>query len=546
MSEDTPNAPGSRVQDGADADANQAGRIEGGIDAIVIGAGVDGLTAAAYLGKAGLRTVLVSAGVEIGGAIAAREVASGVEVVDGEHLVTLLDPQVIAELDLYRHGLDYAARRLDTTYFFDGGDALRLDGDLAQAAYLSLDEDNERDALHRFMNELLEAAVYLRPAFRPAVFSSGDPHYARALEKALGHAPLALSARIRQYLFSSVRDIVEDRFTDGPLRQLLYAEGAFRSGAAPHEAFSFMSIVRRLSGEAAGLQGASAYPSGGAVAVVSALRRAAQAAKVDVRAATPVSSILIEGDRVAGVMLKDGGQLRAPLLVASNSAAEVFLELIGGASIDIELQRVLSAQRAEISSARLHLVLKGVAQDDATKENLLRRLFYAPNVESVTSAFMEARAGRVPEKLIIEALFPSALDDHSGVGAGSENRQVMSVLAHPVPFDARPDDARREAIKQAILTNIENFASGLSERIEVADLRLPDDDARASGSSAEAFAAKPDMMRQWALTSTVAASGQIGGLYCCGPEAQIGAGISCASARASAKAALRAYKKGVL
>ena len=107
------------VKDIADpeGETQRAGRIEGGIDALVIGAGVDGLAAAAYLGKAGLHTVLVGAGKEIGGRIAEREIAPGVNGVDGEHLVTMLDPDVIAELDLYRHGLSFAARRLDTTYF---------------------------------------------------------------------------------------------------------------------------------------------------------------------------------------------------------------------------------------------------------------------------------------------------------------------------------------------------------------------------------------------------------------------------------------------
>ncbi|MEZ5894337.1 MAG: NAD(P)-binding protein, partial [Parvularculaceae bacterium] len=105
-----------------ETEKSQGGRIEGGIDAIVIGAGADGLAASAYLGKAGLKTILVSAGAEIGGRIAQREIAPGVFGVDGEHLVTVLDPEVIADLDLYRHGLEFAARRLDTTYFFESGE----------------------------------------------------------------------------------------------------------------------------------------------------------------------------------------------------------------------------------------------------------------------------------------------------------------------------------------------------------------------------------------------------------------------------------------
>ena len=140
-------------------DNKSAHRIEGGMDAVIIGAGADGLAASAYLGKAGLRTVLVAAGPEIGGRIGAREIAPGVTGVDGEHLITVLDPEVIAELDLYRYGVEFAARRLDTTYFFENGSVLRFDGDLTQAALLNLDDDSDREALEAFMGDVLETAA---------------------------------------------------------------------------------------------------------------------------------------------------------------------------------------------------------------------------------------------------------------------------------------------------------------------------------------------------------------------------------------------------
>lgn len=515
-------------------------RIEGGIDAIVIGAGADGLAAAAYLGKAGLHTVLAGAGPEIGGRIAAREIAHGVEGIDGEHLITVLDPHVIADLDLYRHGLEFAARRLDTTYFFEEGDVLRFDGDLSRAALMSLEDDGDREALEAFMNDVLEIAGFLRPTFKPSVFPGGDPHHQRALEKALGQVSPEIAARMRTYLGASADDVLREKFGDSPLRTLLLAEASFRSAAPPNEPFSFMGLIRRYAGEAAGLQGAAAYPKGGALSVVTALRRAAQGAKVDVRAGAPVKSILIEGDRVAGVALQDGGQIRAPIVVAAIDARQVFFDMIGPAGIDIGLQRVLTGLRPEITSARMQIILKGVAQDEATQKNMMRRLVYAPPPEALVSAFIDARAGRVPERLIVEAVFPTALDE----GAALDKRQVMSVMAHPLPFDAAPESSRREAIRSAILDSIEMFAAGFSGRIEADDLRLACDEALAARASIGAFAARPNILQQWAISAALTGAGEINGLFFCGPEAQIGAGLSCASGRAAAKAALRAYKRG--
>ncbi len=528
------------MNDAAEAarNAKSAQRIEGGIDAIVIGAGVDGLAAAAYLGKAGLRTVLAGAGPEIGGRIAPRAIAPGVDGVDGEHLVTMLDPDVIAELDLYRHGIVFAARRMDTTYFFESGGVLRFDGDLTQAAQMSLDDDSDRETLQAFMGDVLETAAFLRPAFS-GTGAAGD-NTQRALEKALGQASPEMAARIQKYLYATADDVLSAKFGDGPLRALLLAETSFRSAAAPFEPFSFMSLLRRYAGEAAGLQGAAAYPKGGALSVVTALRRAAQAAKVDVRAATPINSILIEGDRVAGVSMADGGQLRAPIVIAAIDAQQTYQTMIGAGLIDIELNRMLTARKPVIASARMQIILKGVAQDDATRKNMMRRLVYAPAREALNKAFIDARAGRTPERLIVEAVFPTALDE----GAALDKRQVMSVIAHPLPFDENPDAAQREAMRSAILDSIEMFAAGFSGRIEAEDLRLAADEASAARASPGAYAAKPDILQQWALAAAVTGAGGVSGLYFCGPEAQIGAGLSCAAGRAAAKAALRAYRKG--
>lgn len=522
-------------------DENKGGhRIEGGIDAVVIGAGADGLAASAYLGKAGLRTVLVGAGPEIGGRIAAREIAPGVQGVDGEHLITILDPDVIAELDLYRHGVEFAARRLDTTYFFESGEVLRFDGDLTQAALLNLEDDSDREALEAFMGDVLETAAFLRPAFAGGGYAGPGGNHQRQLEKAVNQAPPEMAARVQRYLYATAEDVLRARFDDEQLRTLLLAEASFRSASPPHEPFSFMSLLRRYAGEAAGLQGAAAYPKGGTVSVIDALRRAAQAAKVDVRAATPVKSILIEGDRVAGVTLADGGQLRSSIVIAAIDAQQAFQDMIGPEMIDIGLQRILTARRPEISTARMQIILKGVAQDEATRRNMMRRLVYAPPPEALAKAFIDARAGRVPERVIVEAMFPAALDE----GAALDKRQVMSVMAHPLPFDEAPDDERREAIRSVILDSIEIFAAGFAGRIEVDDLRLASDEAAAARASAGAYAAKPDVMQQWALAAAVTKGARISGFYFCGPEAQIGAGLSCASGRAAAKAALRAYKKG--
>jgi phytoene dehydrogenase-like protein len=526
------------MSDASEHDHN-AGRIEGGIDAIVIGAGADGLAAAAYLGKAGLQTVLLESGAEIGAEIRRREFTPGAFCIDGEHLVSMLDPETIDDLDLYRHGIAYAARRIDTTYFFESGQSLDLDGDVMNAA-AGVDEDEGGGTpFQRFTQHTLEAAALLRPAFAVLPPILRGKSRLRSMEKAMDTTPDA-AVRLKRFSMAAADAMLDEYLSDGLLKTALLNETVFRSAAAPHESFSFMNLLRRWAGETSGLQAAIAYPEGGAVSIINALRRAVQAAKVEIRAAAPVKQILIERDCIAGVQLENGGQIRAPIIVAAMDARRVFLDMIGADDIDIEFQRAVSTARPVIASARLHLALSGFARDEKTKENMRRRLVYVLAPDVLRRSFATARAGGVPDDLVIEAIFPNAIDD----SVEGEASQILSVMAHPLPFDAEPDPERRDAIKSAILGALEKFAPDIASRIEASDLMLPPDLATISGANPAAYAAKSGVMQQWALAGQTVAAGRIDGLYFCGAEAQIGPGLCCAAGRIAAKAALRHAKHG--
>ncbi len=515
-----------------------AGRIEGGIDAVVIGAGADGLAAAAYLGKAGLRTVLVDSGAEVGAEIRRREFAPDAYCVDGEHLISALDPEVIEDLDLYRHGISYAARRIDSTYFFENGQSLEIAGDITNAGG-SLDEDEgDNLAFQAFCQEILEVASIIRPSFCVQSPNMRGKSHLRAMEKAID-VVAGRANRLKQFSMASAEAMLDEYFADGNLKTALLNETVFRTAAAPNEAFSFMNLLRRWSGETSGLQAAMAYPKGGTITVIDALRRAAQAAKVEIRAASPVKNILIERDGVGGVQLENGGQIRAPIVIAAMDARRVFLDMVGSDEIDIEFQRAVSAAKPTISSARLHLVLKGFAKDEKTKESMRRRLVYALTPEVLRRSFAAARAGDIPEDLLIEAIFPNTIDDAE---AGDAN-QVLSIIAHPLPFDENPDDARREAIKSAIIQSLGKFAPDIDARIEASDLMLAPDLAKITGAHPASYAAKSGVMQQWALAGLAVTAGRIGGLYFCGREAQIGPGLNCAAGRIAAKNALRHVKR---
>lgn len=500
------------------------GRIEGGVDAIVVGASLDGLAAAALLAKSGLKTVLLGAG---GAALVdePREFWGGYFCVDGEHLVSHLDPELISALDLYRHGLEFAARRLDSVYFFADGGALLMDGDpyrSRESVVAMAEHDGERFAV--FLEAALDAARALRPFF------DGAP--APELSE-----PLASS--VERFLSASVYDVLDGAFDDEHLKALVAAECLFRFAARPNEAFSFAGFLKRLAGETAGLQGAMAIPAGGIIGVQRALRRAAQVARVDLRPATGVARILVEWDEAAGVETIDGGQVRAPVVVSALPAAQAFLDHVGPALLDVGFQAEVEGPAPGVSSAHVHFALAGAPGDERTRANMGRRLVYAPSREELAAAYGAARRGGVADPLILEAIFPSAFE----AGLAPQAGQVVSAIAHPVAAVAAPDAAFREAVGVAARAAFERLAPGAGKRIVATDVRLAADEARAMRSPAAAYAAAPNVVEGWARARALEGASGISGLFFCGPEAQIGRGAAGAAGRRAALAAVRYFKR---
>ncbi len=499
-------------------------KIEGGVDAIVIGGAPDGLVAAAYLARAGLKTVLFEASGEIGAPCRSAAPEGDSASLDGEHLFHGLDPQTIDDLDLYSCGVAFAARRMGVAYFFEDGECLRLGGDLRAAAQ---DADPDGDAFQHFITDAFEAASFMRPLF------SGAPGVNAAFATALADAPPRLAKQLDRWMTQPAEEALADYFPEGAVKTAMLAEAAFRNGLPPHEAMSFSPLLARWSGEVAGLQGAVAFAEGGAGAVIDALRRAAQKAKVEFRTASPIARILIEKDRAAGVELDTGNQLRAPIVIAAVDAETTYTELIGPAVLDRAFQQSISMRKPALSTAHLHLRLKGAPIDETTRAGLARRIVYAPPADKICRAFAGAAQGDVPKELIIEAVFENAFDENA-----APDRQQLSVLAHPTPALAASDEKGREKLRDAIVAGVERFAPNIAERIDAERLATAADMASASGAPAGAFAAREGVYRQLARAAATTSAGSVGGLFFCGPEAQIGYGINGAAGRNAAQAAL--------
>lgn len=480
-------------------------KIEGGLDAIVIGDAPDALASAGLMAKGGLSVMVIEK--SLTAARERREFAPGFFCDDGDPIAGALDGAVADALDLYRHGLSFARRRLETLVRFSDRAALILGGDpalMAEAASAMSEPDGE--AFRDFVEATLADARRWAPWFAGA-------------DRAVAPEPDDLTASIDQRLAG--------RFADPRLEDYLRAEALLRASGRPTEPYGFLALPHRWSGDAVGLQAGLAAIAGGERALVAALRRACQALGVEFRQTDRIAGALVEWDAVAGLSLDDGGQIRAPIVVTALGARESFLGLVTRARLDIEFANFVAADPPRLGSVRAHVALSGGIDDPVIAARPDRRLLYAPSAAETHVAWRVAREGSAAAPLIGEAMLPSAIDP-SLAPPGS---MTAAINLHPIGLHALDDEAQRKAVEAAAAATLDRLVPGAAAKIAAIDFEPP------------APATAPVAIAQERSRLYADAVG-VDGFFFCGPEAQPGARLSLSAGRRAAERALAYAKAG--
>ncbi|MBK8458497.1 MAG: NAD(P)/FAD-dependent oxidoreductase [Phyllobacteriaceae bacterium] len=443
-------------------------------DAVVIGAGVNGLACAGRLSKAGLKVQLVDQAAQVGGAMATREFAPGYRVSAVAHLVNALDARVESGLDLARHGLKWSARDLATTALGENGDHLvlcgafgeRLDGSISAA---------DRAAWTELRVRLLRFAAVLAPfkAMSPPRLAANAGNDLIALAKIALKLRLLGRDDMREFLrllLINVADVVEDEFADDRLKGLIAFDATLGAHLGPRSPNTLILLLNRLASQAAGTVAGLALPKGGMGAVAAAMANAVAELGVDVRANAPVRRVLVEGDRAVGVELQCGEIIRARHVVSAANPKTTFLDLVGRPQLDTGFVRRTRSIRMRGGAAKFHLALSGAP--DFRGADLTSRLVIAPSVNAVENAFNAVKYNRFSEKPVMEIIVPSAFED----GLAPAGHHVLSAIVQFAPREVEGGwNDRRGAFGERIMATLEAHAPGISGLIVAAQMLSPED-----------------------------------------------------------------------
>ena len=498
-------------------------------DAIIVGAGHNGLVCATYLALAGYSVLVVEANERVGGAAITREFAPGYSVSAGAHLLFLLHPKIVADLSLGRHGLKSAATDLHTI-------ALAADGAHLTLAAAAIDGNGvstgDRAAYPLFLNKLQRFAGVLQKTFmtRPPRLAHKSMADLTALAK------LGLSLRLlgrddmRELLrigAINIHDVLQETFENDLLKGVMGFDAVLGGNLGPRSPNTVLTCLYRLTGRLNGKGSGISIPAGGMGAVTGSLRAGAEAAGVEIMTGTPVKRILLDRDRATGVETSGGERLSGAIVVSNADPKTTFMKLVGARNIETGFARRIDNIRMQGKAAKLHLALddrpafRGVEQ-----AQLGQRLVIAPSLNYVERAFDCSKYGEYSNQPAMEISIPSVHDD----SLAPKGKHVLSAIIQYAPYNLRAGwDAERAAFKQLIIDKLAEYAPGIEERIIASELLTPPDiekEFNIHGGHWHHGECSPD---QFMMLRPVPGAAQyatpVAGLYLCGAGSHPGGGV---------------------
>jgi phytoene dehydrogenase-like protein len=513
----------------------------GSWDVIVVGAGHNGLACAATLARAGRRVLVLEAADTVGGCAVTREFAPGFRVSTGAHLLHQMPAELIDELGLARHGLEYAATQLPTIALAAGGESLPI-GDVGALARRSAADarawplyDARLGRFARLLQGLLAA-----PAPRLGTGAWSDT-------LALGKLGLRLRLLGRRDMREFLRiigmnayDLVTDEFESDLLRGALSLDAVLGTNFGPRAPGTVLTLLYRLAAESAAGPRALAQPKGGMGALTQALARAATTAGAVIRTAAPVARIAVREDRAAGVVLESGEEITAPRVISNADAKTTFLKLLGAEYLDTGFVRRVDHFRSRGVTAKLHLALDrlpgfGVGAPGA----LGGRLLIAPSADYVERAWNHSKYREWSAQPALEITVPT-VNDPALAPAG---RHVLSATVQYAPYAPEGGwQTQRQPFLEALLAVLEAHAPGLRSSVLAAQLLTPADLEREFRVHGGHWHHGDLAFDQFYMVRPVPGAAQhatpLEGLYLCGASCHPGGGVMGIAGRNAARRVL--------
>ena len=525
-------------------------------DAIVVGGGHNGLTAAAYLARTGLSTLVLERRHMVGGCCVTEEIAPGCRVSTTSYIASMLRPEVISDLNLREHGLRMVPCDPALQVPFPDGEVVPwwTNRDRAVAEFRKFSIKDAKTFV-RIDDQLKKLARYLQPFFLeppPEI----DTHSLQGWSDLfrVGRRFRSISnAEISQlisFLTGSLGEFLDRNYESDEIKTLFLANNVYGKHGGPYQPGTAIGLLfHLLSGGEHELQGFFGHVMGGMGAITHTLSAAAQKFGVEIRTSAPVAQINVRNGRACGVVLEDGTEIRSRLVLSNADPKRTFLKLIPASELPEDFVHAVEGIKMDGPCAKVNMVLAEEPRFTGTSPNAspLERSLYTlvPSLEFAERCYAISRSGVIPEELWVDCVVSSNADP----SLAPVGKHILTCFVQYVPYRLRQGtwDENRELLGDRVVKKIAEYAPNVPNAILARQVITPLDLEHTYGLTEGNIFHGDLTLEQLFFMRPVPGWSQyrtpIAGLYLCGAGTHPGGGVTGAPGHNAAHQVLRDVRK---
>ena len=511
-------------------------------DALIIGAGHNGLVCAFYLARAGLKVRIVERRDVVGGAAVTEEFHPGFRNSVASYTVSLLQPKVIADMKLVDHGYRVIERPISNFLPQEDGGYLKLGGGLerTQAEFARFSK-HDAAVLPQYYDMLEGVADVLRDlALRsPPNVGDGLKTLIDAAVQGRGLMKLNLSQQrdVLELFTKSARSFLDSWFESEAVKAAFGFDAVVGNYASPDTPGSAYVLLHHVFGEVNGNKGAWGHSIGGMGAITQIMAKVCRDLGVEISLEAPVSRVLVDGEKVAGVRLESGEEIVADRVISNVGPKLLYERLFGDADLKSEFKRRVKGFKAGSGTFRMNVALSELPKFTCLPEageHHQSGIIIAPTLDYMDRAFLDAKRDGWSQKPIVEILIPSTVDDSLAPAGQHVASLFCQQFAPELPNNAdgapRDWDAEEDKAADDIISTVEAYAPGFRASVLGRQILSPKGLERKFGLvGGDIMHGNMSLDQLWSARPILghgAYRGPLKGLYMCGAGSHPGGGVT--------------------
>ncbi|MBO6834547.1 MAG: NAD(P)/FAD-dependent oxidoreductase [Alphaproteobacteria bacterium] len=509
-------------------------------DAIVVGAGHNGLTAASYLARSGLKVLVVERNDYIGGAAVSRELHPGWTYSNCSYVCSLLRPEVQRELDLPRHGLQVIPYESGATFMRNGDYFAYYSDHDALRREITRHSKKDVDAYDRYSRFVTRQCRFIKPLLMrtppdPVRLKPRDIQEMLYLARRFHDLGPREMADTLRFWTMSVGEFLDDFFESDVIKAHIAGSGIIGTGLGVYSPGTAYVLLHHYMGEVDGSIGAWGFTRGGMGGVSAALASAFREAGGEIRTGSAIEKFLVSGGRVTGVVLENGDEITAPTVVSNMDVRRTFLKHVDGDDLSDDFKKAVRRFKIRGSSGKINVALDGAPDFIAAPKNaafLKGDLHASDSLEELDRAYDDWKAGRWSQEPYFDMLIPTYIDPTMA----PPGKHMMTLFVQYAPYELAGgeswDGPNREAFADTVIDKIERHAPGFRDLIVHKEVRTPWDIEREVGlTEGNIFQGEltfDQLLFNRPVPGYADYRSPIKGLYVCGSSSHPGGGVMAA------------------